>query len=641
MRFPSRNQWLKILRVLTKKEKIAFLSFLGLFLISATSLAVIFYFKNTEVRPRVAGKLTEGIVGSPRFINPIYAQSSDVDRDLTELIFSGLMQYDGQGQIVPDLAKEVQINDEGTAYEIKIKENVVWHDGKPLNADDVIFTIKIIQDPEYKSPLRGNYLGVEAEKINDLTVRLKLKSAYSGFLERLTLKILPKHIFEEISPQNFLLTNYNLRPVGSGPYQFKNLRQDSSGFIASLDLARFKNYYSADKPQKPYLSEISFKFFKTEDDLVKAAKRGSVKSFALSSPENSKEFVKKSGLQKLSISLPRYFALFFNQDKNRFLADKPIRKALNYLTDKKAIVDAVLAGQGEIVESPILPEIYGYATSSKIYEFSQEKAEALLKQAGLEKKDGKWIKATKQATVDFKSDLKVGSSGKEVTSLQNCLNMDATGYFGDKTKQAVQEFQKKYAIDRTGTVGKLTKAKLQEVCSKPAEETALNFSLAVPKDSTLEKVASLLKDQWAAAGVGLNIQSYSASQLEQEIIKPRDYQILLFGEVLELIPDPFPFWHSSQKKDPGLNLAKYENKDADKLLETARASLDDATRTKKYESFQNIVIEDAPAVFLYNPNYVYFLPSGIKGVDLRIIADPSKRFTNIEEWYTKTRRVFK
>ena len=612
--------WLKVFRILTKKERLAFLACLSLFLVSAGALSGIFYFKNTEIRPGVAGRLTEGIVGSPRFINPLYAQTSDVDRDLVEIIFSGLMKYDGQGKIVANLAKEVKISEDGTVYEVEMKENILWHDGEKLTADDVIFTIKTIQDPEYKSPLRGNYLGVETEKTNHLSLRFKLKSAYSGFLERLTLKILPKHIFEEISPQNFLLTNYNLRPVGSGPYQFKSIKQDGSVFIASLDLIRFKNYYDDSMPRKPYLSEISFRFFKTEEDLEKS--------------------MNKEKFQKISVSMPRYFALFFNQEKSRFLADKSIRQALNYLTDKKAVIDA-LGGEGNIVDSPILPEIYGYPAPIKIYEFSPEKAEAMLSKAGLEKKDGKWIKVTKQVTVDFKSDLKIGSSGKEVTSLQNCLEMEATGYFGDKTQQAVKQFQEKYGISNIGTVGKLTRAKLQEVCSKPAEETALSFSLAVPKDSLLEKIASLMKDQWVSAGIGLNIQTYSASQLEQEIIKPRNCQILLFGEVLEMIPDPFPFWHSSQKKDPGLNLAKYENKEVDKSLETARTSLDDSLQTKKYGSLQDIIIEDAPAIFLYNPYYIYYLPREIKGVNFLTVADPSKRFANIENWYIKTKRVWK
>ena len=117
--------------------------------------------------------------------------------------------------------------------------------------------------------------------------------------------------------------------------------------------------------------------------------------------------------------------------------------------------------------------------------------------------------------------------------------------------------------------------------------------------------------------------------------------MLLFGEVLEIIPDPYPFWHSSQIKDPGLNLAKYENKSADKLLELARTSQSPEDRAQKYQEFQEILIEDAPALFIYSPEYIYYVSQKIKGVDTEIIADPSKRFSNIENWYIKTKRVWK
>ena len=647
-KWPSKKQWVQFFSVLSNKEKIVFLVLLALFIGSGLFSTINFYVKHTEIVPSAGGKYLEGLVGSPRFINPIYAQGSDVDRDLVEIIFSSL---------VPDLTRELKVLEDGRVYEITLKDNVFWHDGEKLTADDVIFTIKTIQNPDYKSPLRANYLGIEVQKINDYALSLKIKDPYSAFWERLEdLKIMPEHIWQDISPQNFLLTNYNLKPIGSGPYQFKNLKQNGANVIVSLELAKFKDYFANDS-QKPYLSGISFRFFATEADLVNAAKRKEIDGFAVTSPTYFDLF-DKGTYNEVSLSLPRYFAIFFNSDKSKFLADAKIRQALNYAVDKVEIIQSVLLGRGEAIDSPVLPDVYGYEQPTATYEFNLEKAEVLLATTGLQKKDGMWIQTTKAISTEFKSELKVGSKGAEVTALQTCLAQDpaiypegqVTGNFGAQTKTAVIRFQEKYKeailtpsglAQGTGTVGKSTRAKLNEICSQPPKETPLNFSLVTVDDPILKGVASLIKKQWEAAGIGVEITTYPVSQLTQDFIKPRNYEMLLFGEVLGEIPDPFPFWHSSQVKDPGLNLAKYENKKADALLETARVSLDETTRAEKYRDFQNILIADAPGVFLYRPDYVYFVDKKIKGgLETDMIVDPSERFANIENWYTNQERAW-
>lgn len=650
MQLPSKKQWTQIFKVLNRKEKTALYIFSGIFLVSFLSLIIVFYAGKTKIVPAFGGSYSEGMVGSPRFINPLYAQGSDVDRTLVEIVFSGLMKYDGAGNIVTDLAKNLEIKEDGKIYEAYLRENLFWHDGEPLTSDDVIFTIKTIQNSDYKSPLRGNYLGIEIEKIDDFGARFKLKSPYAGFAERLTFKILPKHIWENISPQNFLLTNYNLKPVGSGPYKFKDLKQDSANKIISLSLAGFD--------KKTNVAKLNFKFFDTEKTLIEAAKRREIDGFPVDNPDYYNLF-KDKRLNEYSFSLPRYFAVFLNQDKSRFLADEKIRKALNFGTNKKEILETILLNRAQVIESPIIPQIFGFENPSKIYEFNQGEAEKLLKDAGFSKNnEGFWAKTEGGQTLEFKIDLRDGSQGPEVTKLQTCLARDKeiypsgkiTGYFGSETKASVIKFQEKYAKEilepqgfkeGTGEIRKSTRTKLNEICSMPSKEINLKFTLATVDDPTLKKVAENLKEQWQKIGIKIENQFYSVSQIEQDIIKPRNYEMLLFGEVLELMPDPYPFWHSSQIKDPGLNLAKYESKSADKLLESARISLDNEIRAKKYQEFQEVLIASAPAVFLYNPDYVYYMNSGIKGVDTKVIADPSKRFNNIGAWYIKTKRAWK
>ena len=654
MDLPTKNQWRQFFKILSREEKIIFSLFLFLFLVSFSFLSIIFYFKNTEIRPAAGGTFVEGVIGRPRFINPIFAPVSDVDQDLTELVFSGLMKYNPEGKIIPDLAGGYQIFESGKIWEISLKENLFWSDNAPLTVDDVIFTIETFQNPDIRSPLRPSWLGVRVKKISDSKIGFELENPSAIFLENLTLKIIPKHIWENISPQNFPLSFFNLKPIGSGPYQLKNLVQDKEGKIILLDLIRNPNYHG----KTPNLQQISFQFFDKEEDLLSAVENDKISGFAATNLTNLTNW---TNWTNLSFSLPRYFAVFFNPDQSKILAEKEVRQALNYGTNKKEVVSQLGANQSSITESPILPEIYGYNLPSKTYQFDLEGAKLLLEKAGfLETQTGireKVIK--KELAFQFKSNLSLGSQGKEVEELQKCLAKDKeiypegeiSSYFGPKTKAAVIRFQEKYDQDilkpfglekGTGKVRKVTREKLNEVCfEKPEEIIPFKFSLTTVNQPRLTELANLLKSQWQALGAEIEIKTYDISTLEKEIIKPRNYQAILFGQVLGMIPDPFPFWHSSQVRDPGLNLALYKNKEGDKLLEEARQNLDEGKRKELLEKFQEILIEDAPAVFLYNPDYLYFVSKEIKGVKAGIIIDPSQRFADIENWYIKTKRVWK
>lgn len=646
-KWPTKSQWGQFFKVLGKKEKIIFFVFLSLGVFSFLFLSINFYLKNTEIVPAKGGLYIEGVVGSPRFINPIYAPAYDVDRDLTELIYSGLMKYDENGKIVPDLAKDYKILEEGRVYEFYLKENLLWQDSQPLTVDDLIFTIKSIQNPSLKSPIRANWLGVKVEKISELTIRFELKNPSSVFLENSTLKILPKHIWQDISYQNFPLSIYNLKPIGSGPYKLKGLNQDSQGNIKSLELTINPNYSG----KLPNIPKINFLFFENEDELIKAFNSQQIKGFSLLSLSKYQN-LKNKQFSDYHLSLPRYFALFLNDEEAKALSEKKIREALNYGTDKEEIVDKILLGNGKAVHSPILPEIYGFEEPLEIYQFNPEKAKQLLEEAGFtENENGLREKIVKKTpSFQFKSNLQVSSQGTEVRELQKCLKSTVSGYFGSQTKAAVINFQEKYKAEildpyglkaGTGKVLKSTRAKLNEICNPSSEETIpLSFSLVTVNQPVLKEVASLLKEQWQSLGINLEIKTFDISALEEEIIKPRNYQILLFGEVLGAVPDPFPFWHSSQVKDPGLNLAGYENTKCDKLLEEARQTLDEEKRKEALEKFQNLLIKDAPVIFLYNPDYLYLVSNEIKGVNTKIIIDPSKRFSNIENWYVKTKRAW-
>ncbi|MDP3696934.1 MAG: ABC transporter substrate-binding protein, partial [Candidatus Taylorbacteria bacterium] len=196
-------------------------------------------------------------------------------------------------------------------------------------------------------------------------------------------------------------------------------------------------------------------------------------------------------------------------------------------------------------------------------------------------------------------------------------------------KDLAKETLQKAGWDKTDENGILVKG-----------EEKLSLKLTTSTWPELMDVAQQLKEQWKELGIDLRIEILPTSDLQQ-VIKERNYEMLLFGEILNLDPDPFSLWHSSQKRDPGLNLALYDNKAADKLLEDARQTLNPDDRAAKYSEFQKLVVEEIPALFLYSPYYLYAHSKKITGFDNRIISTPSDRLLNIEKWYVETKRVWR
>ena len=481
-KLPSFNQWKQIFKVLKKNEKITLLICFLLAIGSLFFLISNFYLSNTKIAPSVGGNYKEGLVGQPRFINPIYGETNDIDRSLIQLVFSGLMTYDKDGKIVKDLADSYKISDDGKTYEFKLKDNIFWHDGEPLTADDIIFTIKTIQNSDYKSPLRANWIDVEVEKISDKSLKLELKTPYNSFLENCTLKIIPKHIWQNILPENFILSSYNLQPIGSGPYEFVKIGQTDTGFIKSLNLRSYRKYYA----NPAFISNISFQFFEEKEDLIRAANPKEINGFTLASLENNESEIEKEISQGLSnnlplqtdekfsaysFSLPRYFAVFFNPSassgqahsaipgqKSSIFSDKNTRKALLYAVNKDEIIKSISFDSKDNISkvpSPILPDFFGYQGPSTTYNFDVEKAKGLLDKAGF-KDNGNGIKEkaiNKKPAFQFKGYLKTGSKSAEVNQLQSCLarldedfkNLlkdETSGTYGKATESAVTEFQK-------------------------------------------------------------------------------------------------------------------------------------------------------------------------------------------------------
>lgn len=656
-KFPSLRQWKGLFGVLNKKEKITFSVLLVLFVISLVYSGVGLYLKNTSLAPAFGGEYKEGIVGQPMSLNPLRLSSQDVDRDLVEILFSGLLKYDEQGVLVNDLAESYEILSDEKSIEVYLKQDMFWHDGTPLTIDDVMFTLNLIQDPQYQSPWRIKFLGIAADEISGGGVRFTLPKKYGGFLENLTFKILPKHIFQDIAIQNWpkLITKEYL--VGSGAFALQNITEGRGGYIKSVSFIRNENYYA----KKPYLEKITFLFYRTPEDLLKAAKLGEVYGFA---PTDISLFdsVSKSSFKEYLISIPRYFSLFFNVENKNIFSDIEIKQALSLSLNKEEMIKNIFSGNGKPVSSPILPEFFNFNNVTSTLEYNKERAEQILEENGfvINTDTGKREKVNiKESNFSFTKNLTLKNQNSDVTELQKCLAKDKevypegviSGYFGVKTKVAVIKFQEKYRQDilipaglssGNGEVKPLTRQKLNEICfEKETEIIPLTLTITTSNKFPLMEIAKSLKSYWEEIGITVVINEVSLSELQTETLANRDFESLLFGEALSSIPDPFPFWHSSQKDHPGLNISNYNSKKVDGLLEESREAKTEEERKENLEAFQDEFFEDMPAIFLVRPNYTYMLSSSIGGYNIQKITEPSKRFSTIENWYIKTKRIFK
>jgi len=655
----SFRQWIQFLKVLNLKEKWAFFISLLVFFGSLTFLLTSAYYKNTITVPSDSGFLKSGMVGQPQFINPLYAYSSNIDRALVEMIFSSLMTYDEQGNIVPDLIEEYRITDNGKTIEFSIKENVKWNDDKPLTVDDIVFTVHLVQDSDFMSPLRANWQTIEVEKTSDYKGLIKFKQPYSGALELLTnLKIMPQHIWENA---NFLGMTSNselnlISPIGSGPYKISKVEQKENKSVKSVTLVANKNYYNS----PAHIQKIQIIFFDSQDEIFNALKRGAI---TVGEIENSEKYdlEKIKNLNHYLLSSPDYFSIFFNNNKDPF-KDKNIRIALTAGINKQEVLNKVLNNRGQIINSPLLSGFYnGITESEKTIAYDSENSNQLLNKAGFILNNGLREK-TIQKTSGFKFSkiMQTGSTGPEVSKLQECLAQDPEiypsgeiiGTFGENTKKAVIAFQEKYKDEilvpnglsaGTGKVSAATIRKLNDICFVvPAETKVLSFKIKTGDTTTLITAANNLKEQWAKLGIQVEIEILNSSEMKR-VIRERDFEVLLFGEKLGMIPDLLSYWHSSQIIDPGLNLAIYQNTDLDTLLEKQRTYSDfmNEERLKTLQSIQDILISDAPAVYLYSPYTIFIANKNLKGVELTKIADSSRIFSNIGKWYINEKRVWK
>lgn len=563
---PSRLPRLKQLKYLSRffnqkeKKTVRFLllvGFISLFLVSFSYL-----WRHTILIPKKGGSYTEGLIGAPQYINPTFGSTNDIDSDLIKLIFSGLLKYNNNLELENDLAEKYEISSDGKTYTFTLKSNLFWHDGKELTAKDVAFTIAIIQDAKNNSPLEPAFRGVRVNQLDDRKIQFILEKPFGPFLHSLTVGILPAHAWENISTQSYKLAELNLKPIGSGPWQFDSLKKNKDGNLISYSLVPFDNFYG----QKPYLKNLNFKFYPSYDIAWQALQEQNIDGISFVPKEKKESLTNNRQLQIYNLQLPQYTGIFINETNNEILKEQKIRNILELAIDKNDILNNVFAGEALTLASPLLPGLPGHNQDLNTNPYNPEQVIQVLNELGWKKNENN------------------------------------------------QFFTK--------------------------DEKTLELTLTTVDYPDNIKIADLIRVYWEKAGIKTNLNIVPASNIQREVIRTRNYELLLFGEILGADPDFYPFWHSSQLKDPGFNLTSFNNKRADSLLEQARETNDFNKRAELFSQFENIILEYKPAVFLFQPTYSYLLNKKILGFNTTRINLPNDRFNDSVNWYVKTKRRF-
>ncbi len=533
------------------------ITFLGILLLMA-AMGYLAFSVTTVIVPDFGGTYIEGIAGNPRAINPILCQSNPVDQDLAALIFTGLTRSNAKGEIIPDLAERWEVSQSGLAYTFHLRRDVLWHDGAPFSAEDVIYTISTIQHPDFQGAhfLSDMWRSVVVEQIDAYTVRFILREPFAPFLDYTTVGILPVHILRGVPVKALSESKFNASPVGTGPFKVGEVSARHIILVANTD------FYRA----RPYLDRIQFLFYPNDSAVFEARKRGEVAGIARVLPEYLRAVRDDKTLTLQSAPISGYNLVLLNLDRGIF-QDRSVRQAMLWALDRQKLVDEILNGQGIVIHSPILPNSWAYDPNVPKYRYDPRKAKEVLEEAGWFDKDNDGVRERGPLRLEFV----LATNGDD-----------------------------------------LSRMRLVQAISKQLAEVGIR---AVPEIVTWEELVN------------------------QRLILRRFDAILIGWQDLPPDPDPYPYWHSSQASEDGLNFANYINPEVDMLLQDARAISDKSQRAELYRRFQDIFARDVPSLLLYQPVYNYAVDSSVRNVQVGPMINSSDRFRTISSWYIATQRM--
>ena len=384
--------------------------------------------ETVEVRT-AGGAYVEGVMGFSETINPIYAArmvpTNPVDQDLSTLVFDGLTALDEAGRLQPALASGWDVSEDGSQYEFRLREDVLWHDGAPFTATDVAFTVQAMQDPNYQGdPSLGElWRNVTIEQLDQHTVRFTLDEQFPSFLQYTIIGMLPAHLLSDVAAADLPYHDFSTsNPVGTGMFMVDQVTEDQ------VVMAANPNYWGPE----PYMERLEFWFYSDWDGLLEDYQRGEIQGMHPPGHEELSALVGVPGLQFYTAQSSGYALVYLNltEESLPFFQLKEVRQALLYALDRQGLVDQVLQGQGLVADSPIPPITWAYDPGVRKYGYDPERAIGLLDAVGWQDSDGDFVRDKEGVEMAFTllttDDPVMARMAEELARQWRAVGVDAT-----------------------------------------------------------------------------------------------------------------------------------------------------------------------------------------------------------------------
>ncbi|MFN8448897.1 MAG: ABC transporter substrate-binding protein [Anaerolineae bacterium] len=475
----------------------------------------------------------------------------------------------------PGASERWIVSSDGLEYIVFLRQDVLWQDGEPFSAADVIYTMSPLRSPDFPgdAELGAFWRTVETEQLGDYLIRFRLAQPLGNFLDRLQIGILPEHALRGTTAAQIAGHPFNLTPIGTGPYQLEALRAADGTTVDEVDLRAAPVYRQRPEGQQHAfaLDRVTFRLYDTADAAVNALESGAVDGYAARDRSERTPLFNAANAYDLAMHNAREATLgviIYNWAKDDFFREQRVRTALETGIDRTSTIQRTLANSADEANSPLMPGSWAYLPDLQWPAYNPDQARQLLETAS-ERLDR--------------------------------LNAD------DATEAPTE-------------VG----------------SALFTFSILTPDDPALVNLTNEIATQWSQLNLQVTVEAVDTDTYRTRL-QSHDFDAALVEYSLggSADPDVYAFWHEGQYPD-GKNYGGVTDTRISQLLEKARQDPFGINRVQMYQDFQREFVARAVALPLYYPLFTFVTSPNVQGVQLGFIASPADRFRNIGDWCDKT-----